>query len=226
MPFLPFVYGYPSSSPRAHCTSNKSVPTQRGHLLCRHGPIYTGPCPKALTECSPLDFRRSSIAGGLCMQRNINSQCLWVCPWGRCRVCRRWRWWQLQCGCPSGTGLWSGLTAHTARTQDHPGRGQQNKTKQKTTTPFTTVMFTWFYVLTSAFSQWGNANTVTDICLTSTLWTKSTHGHAWAVRNLSVKLHRLWDFARATERERELSLIHIWRCRRGAECRSRWSPYH
>ena len=23
--------------------------------------IYTGPCPKALTECSPLDFRRSSI---------------------------------------------------------------------------------------------------------------------------------------------------------------------
>ena len=23
--------------------------------------IYTGPCPKALTECSPMDFRRSSI---------------------------------------------------------------------------------------------------------------------------------------------------------------------
>ena len=58
-PFLPFVYGYPSSSPCAQCAPNKSVPT-----LCytrRHGPIYTGPCPKALTECSPLDFRRSSI---------------------------------------------------------------------------------------------------------------------------------------------------------------------
>ena len=27
----------------------------------RHGPIYTGPSPKALTECSPLYFRRSSI---------------------------------------------------------------------------------------------------------------------------------------------------------------------
>ena len=26
--------------------------------------IYTGPCPKALTECSPLDFRRSSISSG------------------------------------------------------------------------------------------------------------------------------------------------------------------
>ena len=23
-----------------------------------------------------------------------------------------------------------------------------------------------------------------------------------------------------------LSLIHIWRCRRSSECRSRWSPYH
>ena len=57
--FSAFGYGYPSSSPRVHCTPNKSVPT-----LCytrRHGPIYTGPCLEALTECSPLDFRRSSI---------------------------------------------------------------------------------------------------------------------------------------------------------------------
>ena len=27
---------------------------------------HTGPCPKALTECSPLDFRRSSIVRGNC----------------------------------------------------------------------------------------------------------------------------------------------------------------
>ena len=59
MPFLPFVYGYPSSSPHAHCTPNKSVPTL--HYTHRHGPIYTGPCPKALTKCSPLDVRRLSI---------------------------------------------------------------------------------------------------------------------------------------------------------------------
>ena len=38
---------------------SKSVPTL--HYTRRHEPIYTGPCPKALTECSPLDFRRSSI---------------------------------------------------------------------------------------------------------------------------------------------------------------------
>ena len=59
MPFLPFVYGYSSSSPRAHCPPNKSVPTLR--YTRRHGLVYTDPCPKALTECSPLDFRRSSI---------------------------------------------------------------------------------------------------------------------------------------------------------------------
>ena len=29
MPFLRFVYGYPSSCPRAHCTPNKSVPPLR-----------------------------------------------------------------------------------------------------------------------------------------------------------------------------------------------------
>ena len=38
---------------------NKNVPTLR--YTRRHSLIYTGPCPKALTGCSPLDFRRSSI---------------------------------------------------------------------------------------------------------------------------------------------------------------------
>ena len=44
MPFLPFVYGYPSSCPRAHCTPNKSVPTLRytrkhnTNHACRHLP--------------------------------------------------------------------------------------------------------------------------------------------------------------------------------------------
>ena len=38
MPFLPFVYGYPSSSPRAHCTPNKSVPTLR--YPRRHGQVH------------------------------------------------------------------------------------------------------------------------------------------------------------------------------------------
>ena len=52
--FSAFVYGYPSSCPRAHCTPNKSVTTLR--YTRRHGPAL-----QALTECNPLDFRRSSI---------------------------------------------------------------------------------------------------------------------------------------------------------------------
>ena len=38
--FCHFVYGCPSSFPRAHCTPNKSVPTLR--FTRRHGLIYTG----------------------------------------------------------------------------------------------------------------------------------------------------------------------------------------
>ena len=51
MPFLPFGYGYRSSSPRAHCTPNKSVPT-----LCythNHGPIYTGHACRHILSAVP-----------------------------------------------------------------------------------------------------------------------------------------------------------------------------
>ena len=43
-----------------------TVPPTKACLLCATPAgldlyIYTGPCPKALTECRPLDFRRSSV---------------------------------------------------------------------------------------------------------------------------------------------------------------------
>ena len=38
--FSAFVYGYPSSCPRAQCTPNKSVTTLR--YTRRHGSVYTG----------------------------------------------------------------------------------------------------------------------------------------------------------------------------------------
>ena len=55
--FSAFVYGYPSSCPRAQCTPNKSVTTLRYTRRPGHGCVYI----YILTECSPLDFRRSSI---------------------------------------------------------------------------------------------------------------------------------------------------------------------
>ena len=35
-----------------------------------------------------------------------------------------------------------------------------------------------------------------------------------------------WFQRRGKHTGRNLSLIHIWRCRRSTLCRSRWSPYH
>ena len=51
----------------------------------------------------------------------------------------------------------------------------------------------------------GNENNKSEITLTVDVLNKSiTHTHTHT----------------------HLSLIHIWRCRRGVLCRSRWSPYH
>ena len=49
--FSAFVYGYPSSCARAHCTPNKSVPTLR--YTRRPGPIYTGHACRHLPSAVP-----------------------------------------------------------------------------------------------------------------------------------------------------------------------------
>ena len=49
--FSAFVYGYPSSSPRAHCTPNKSVPTLRYTRM--HGLMYTGHACRPLPSAVP-----------------------------------------------------------------------------------------------------------------------------------------------------------------------------
>ena len=54
MLFLPFVYGYPSSCPRAHCTPNKSVPILR--YTRRHGPIIYSSMPIGTYRVQSLRF--------------------------------------------------------------------------------------------------------------------------------------------------------------------------
>ena len=49
--FSAFVYGYPSSCPRAHCTPNKSVTTL--HYTHRHGPVYTNHACRHLPSAVP-----------------------------------------------------------------------------------------------------------------------------------------------------------------------------
>ena len=56
--FSAFVYGYPSSWPHTQCTPTKAW------LLCATAAgmdLYRQAMPVGLTECSPLDFRRSFI---------------------------------------------------------------------------------------------------------------------------------------------------------------------
>ena len=49
--FYAFVYGYPSSCPRAQCTPNKSVPTLR--YTRRPGPVHTGYACRHLPSAVP-----------------------------------------------------------------------------------------------------------------------------------------------------------------------------
>ena len=59
--FSAFVYGYPSSCPRAHCTSNKSETTLR--YTRRHGPVYTGHACRSKIVADRLFSAAASILG-------------------------------------------------------------------------------------------------------------------------------------------------------------------
>ena len=50
--------------------------------------------------------------------------------------------------------------------------------------------------------------------------------NSWRQAYKTQKGRRRWLRSCCWLPERELSLIHIWRCRRSTLCRSRWSPYH
>ena len=79
MPFLPFVYGYPSSCPRAHCTPNKSVPTLR--YTPRPGPVYTGHGCKHLPSAVPW----------ISEDRLLRQQCSWLLKQINKSLCTKWQ---------------------------------------------------------------------------------------------------------------------------------------
>ena len=69
------------------------------------------------------------------------------------------------------------------------------------------------------------------------LWTDRSppHKHQWRHSEIQMQRGRFrwWDkksclilTSLPAQTAFSLSLIHIWRCRRRRECRSRWSPYH
>ena len=69
--FSAFVYGYPSSCPRAHCTPNKSVTTLR--YTRRHGPVYIQAMPVGTYRVQSPGFLRSSIKNRIIVLRTVQS---------------------------------------------------------------------------------------------------------------------------------------------------------
>ena len=59
----------------------------------------------------------------------------------------------------------------------------------------------------------------------STVFFGCVHPPCWSTKSYSG-LWRMAVFEELHWQGGYLSLIHIWRCRRYAVCRSRWSPYH
>ena len=60
-----------------------TVPPTKACLLCATPAgmdLYTGPCPKAVTDCSPLDFRRSSILSQPSMTGRKTNSSWWKRP--------------------------------------------------------------------------------------------------------------------------------------------------
>ena len=59
---------------------------------------------------------------------------------------------------------------------------------------------------------------------------KSQFRACWHLQKTSITNLELGSvsigYVIATSEPADLSLIHIWRCRRSTLCRSRWSPYH
>ena len=60
---------------------------------------------------------------------------------------------------------------------------------------------------------------------THDLKANQTHPQIPALPGRDSSLFKLAPF-RHLHKSIDLSLIHIWRCRRSTLCRSRWSPYH
>ena len=63
---------------------------------------------------------------------------------------------------------------------------------------------------------------------TGSISTKIGTKHPWVkgIQDSSNKGPAFFQGEIITKKQKYLSLIHIWRCRRYAVCRSRWSPYH
>ena len=70
---------------------------------------------------------------------------------------------------------------------------------------------------------------ITIVSSSTTSWPWSSTLSTWSIvapRPVPLPSGSVCVHLRAVRALADLSLIHIWRCRRSTLCRSRWSPYH
>ena len=77
-----FVYGYPSSCPRAHCTPNKSVTTLR--YTRRHGHVYIQAMPVGTYRVQSPGFSKIVYSEGTKWQDSVHAPSSVANPDTRC----------------------------------------------------------------------------------------------------------------------------------------------
>ena len=85
-----------------------------------------------------------------------------------------------------------------------------------------------FHISTDLYLPITNSFQIEQRTSFSKLLGQSWHFSLWFsifFRNISVRFKIIFHYF-ILSWWMDLSLIHIWRCRRSTLCRSRWSPYH
>ena len=85
-------------------------------------------------------------------------------------------------------------------------------------------LFTLFY-FTCTISRWFGSQNVAFTAVFRRFWMRYSEPTTRAFLNFPPVLE-VFGQLQTSLVVLELSLIHIWRCRRYSLCRSRWSPYH
>ena len=129
--------------------------------------------------------------------------------WSSSTALRPWTYDSFKCfdkgyffSCPGQLNRWP-CHSLTHSVSDSPFDFSVSRAVQSCCRPFrhysdTTVTLQWHFSDTSVTLQWHYSDTTVTL--------------QWHYSDTTVTL--------------QLSLIHIWRCRRSTLCRSRWSPYH
>ena len=170
--------------------------------------------PWIITRCWVSDFVSSSasIKSDTAWKSRSRSRCGWpTSENGRNGVCTTGK-----------SGRWIRYGTHRNPLSPVQSSISLRLTDQKVsnlsfTTPLHSCLCSFFCMELITYYQKNNKQIRVRFGLTICLWPWAKGLHSCSENWFQVRRHRSVV---------QLSLIHIWRCRRSTLCRSRWSPYH